>query len=77
MSLALPRAGNWHGKASLLIFLDNGMRAFAADADQQRWMEVDVADVYDTAVVMTPENWLASLSPPPFTPEMLALDQQG
>lgn len=53
------------------------MRAFAADADQRRRLEVDAADVYDTAVVMTPETWLAALAPPPFTPETLALDQQG
>jgi hypothetical protein len=77
MNLAFPRAGNWHGNASLLIFLDNGMRAFAAGADQRRWMEVDAADAYDTAVVMVPETWRATLAPTPFTPEMLALDQQG
>ena len=77
MNLALPRAGNWHSKASLLIFLDDGMRAFAADADRRSWSEVDAADVYDTAVLMTPEAWTAELSPPPFTAEMLALDQRG
>jgi len=45
MNLALPRADNWHGKASLLILLENEMRAFAAEADQRRWMTAVVVGV--------------------------------